>query len=118
MSGGHWGYLRTQLEERAGQPLNEVWRMLAAIEHELDYGISCDTCYECAKIRVINALESYFDTGATSVENPLRILRSTEYECKSCKDRQSKQIPLAQSVTVELLHDGKMYRGSLRESNE
>jgi len=115
MSGGHWGYLRSQLEDRAGQPLNEVWRLLAAIEKELDYGLCGDTCYECARIRTINALEVYFDTEATSIEEGMRILKSSEPECERCKNRQP--IKQAESVTVQLLIDGKMYRGGLRESD-
>ena len=100
MSGGHWGYLYTQLEERAGQPLNEVWRLLAAIEHELDYGISCDTCYECAKIRTINALESYFDTGATSIENAMRLLHSSEPECAKCKQLSQIRVKMGRRTEV------------------
>lgn len=84
MSGGHWGYLSHKIEERVGAPLDDIWRMLAAIEHELDWGICCDTCYDCAKIRVVNALEAYFDTDATSVDNALRLLHSSESECVNC----------------------------------
>lgn len=86
MSGGNWNYLSYKIEERIGQPLDEVWRLLAAIEHELDWGISGDTCYECAKIRTIKALEAYFDTDATSVENSLHILHETQPECAECKE--------------------------------
>jgi len=85
MSGGHWQYLSYKIQERIGFPLDDAWRLLAAIEHELDYGICCDTCYECAKIRTIQALEEYFDTDATSAENSLRILNKRESECEKCK---------------------------------
>lgn len=116
MSGGHWNYLRSQLEDRAGRPLNEAWRLLGAIEKELDWGICGDTCYECAKIRVINALEAYFDTEATSIENGLRILRSSEPECERCKSRIPPQLIQSGTITIELLHEGKMYKGALRET--
>lgn len=116
MSGGHWGYLRTQLEERAGQPLNEVWRLLGEIEYELDWGICSDTCYDCAKIRVVNALEAYFDSGATDVVDSLRILRDREPECERCKKwREQRNTPREiqprQSATVEAIYNGKKYRG-------
>jgi hypothetical protein len=86
MSGGHWNYLGFKLEERADYAGN-VWKLLGAIEHELDYGICCDICYECAKVRVINALESYFDTNAHVIETGIRLLRSSEPECDKCKQR-------------------------------
>jgi hypothetical protein len=37
MSGGHWNYLGFKLEERADYAGN-VWKLLGAIEHELDWG--------------------------------------------------------------------------------
>lgn len=119
MSGGHWNYLGHKLQDRAEYAGN-VWGLLGAIEHELDYGISCDTCYECANIRVINALEAYFDTEATSVDNSLRLIRSSESECAKCKEwdkRKSTPRPpeLHQSVSVQFVQDGKLYRGSAHE---
>ncbi len=118
MSGGHWEYLCYKIEERIGVPLDDVWRLLASIEHALDYGICCDTCYECAKIRTINALEAYFDTGATSVENSSRLLKSSESECSKCKKWEEYRkgiVPKAEreSVTAEMLYEGKMYKGVL-----
>ncbi len=117
MSGGHWNYLSTQLHERAGQPLNEVWHLLGAIEHELDWGICCDTCYECAKIRVTNALEEYFDTDATSIENAMTLLRSSKPACEACKKRyEQPRVPQPpQTVSIEFTYEGKTYKGSARE---
>lgn len=89
MSGGHWEYLSYKLEERA-TGVADVWRLLAAIEHELDWGISCDTCYECAKLRVIAALEAFFDTQATNADASISILydwRNLAYVCP--KDQES-----------------------------
>jgi wobble nucleotide-excising tRNase len=91
MSGGHWDYLSHKLQERAEASLSDAWRLLAAIEHELDWGKSCDTCYECAKIRSINALEAYFDTQATSIETSVRLLRSSLPECDRCKEAERKR---------------------------
>lgn len=120
MSGGHWEYLALRLEERAGQPLNEAWKLLAGIERELDYGICCDTCYDCAKIRVIKALEAYFDTEATTIENAYRILRSSTPECDACKAHlitPRVQQP-RETAVVELVHHGKKYRGTVYVEEE
>lgn len=123
MSGGHWNYLSHKIEERIGTPLDEVWRLLAAIEHELDWGLCCDTCYECAKIRTINALEAYFDTEATSVQDALRLLRSSEPECTRCvewqkKRKEPREAPPVASVTARFVHEGKLYKGTMYEVKE
>lgn len=120
MSGGHWEYLSYKLEERRGEHPGDVWRLLAAIEHELDYGICCDSCYECAKILTIDALEAYFDTGASSVENAIKILRSAEPQCEKCKkwaaERKGKrEIEPRETATVDVLYQGKRYKGVVTE---
>jgi hypothetical protein len=94
MSGGHWNYLGLKLEDRSEYAGN-IWKLLGAIEHELDWGICQDTCYECAKARVIFALEAYFDTQSTNIETAIRLLRSDESECDKCKaidDERKKKI--------------------------
>jgi hypothetical protein len=116
MSGGHWEYLSYKIEERVGAPLDEVWRLLAAIEHELDWGICCDTCYECAKIRTINALEAYFDTQATDVSNSLRLLRNSEPECTRCKEwakqrGKPREEQPRESIPLQFTTQGKIYKG-------
>jgi len=60
MSGGHWGYSDQRLEA-IGQQVRYTFRFLAAVEHELDWGICCDTCLDCAKRRVAEAMIRYFD---------------------------------------------------------
>lgn len=60
MSGGHWQYLRYKLEEH-GQITKEALDLLGGLEHALDWGLSGDTCYDCAKIQVIAALEAFFN---------------------------------------------------------
>ena len=95
MSGGHWNYLSHRLEERS-EYAGDVWKLLAAIEHELDWGISCDTCQECAEIRTVRAIKAFFDTDATNVETAIRLVRSAEPECQRCREwaaaQRSKQV--------------------------
>jgi hypothetical protein len=121
VSGGHWDYLSPKLRERA-EYAGEIWRLLAEIEHDLDWGISCDTCYECAKMRVIRALEAFFDTGATSIETSVRLMASSEPECQKCRDRLYQSEPrsvLARgSVTIEFEYEGKRYKGTMYEVSQ
>lgn len=112
MSGGHWDYLSRKLEERAEYAGN-VWKLLAAIEHELDWGICGDTCYECAKIRAIRALEAFFNTEATDESTAVRLLRSSEPECEDCKQRSKPQVKHAQHAQLDITfeYEGKVYKG-------
>ena len=77
MSGGHWEYLAYKLEERAeeAQSAIEALRLLAAIEHEMDWGIAGDSCYDCAKLRVIAALEEFFNHQARDAGPAIAIAR-------------------------------------------
>ena len=77
MSGGHWEYLSYKLEERAEDAMSaiEALKLLAAIEHEMDWGIAGDSCYECAKLRVIAALEQFFDGRARDASAAIAIVR-------------------------------------------
>lgn len=117
MSGGHWNYLSLRIEERIGASLDDAWRLLAAIEHELDWGICCDTCYDCAKIRTINALEAYFDTEARSADDALRLLHSSEPECERCKAwrNRGKEAPKQErtAAQVEVTYEWKTYKGTV-----
>ena len=83
--------------------------------HVLDWGICGDTCYECAKIRVIDALQAYFLSEATSLEQPLRVLDKSQPECERCKQR---AMPAQAKVTVQLEHEGRMYIGMLTAKDE
>lgn len=112
MSGGHWEYLSCKIEERIG--LDNAWRLLAAIEHVLDWGICCDTCERCAEIRTINALKAYFDTDATDVDDALQLLKSSQPVCQKCKDRETKR----KSMTVECAYEGTVYKGTLYAMRE
>lgn len=60
MSGGHWNYMADELQER-GEGIANLYRLIAVFEHELDWGICHDTCLDCAKKRVAEALIIYFD---------------------------------------------------------
>ncbi len=49
--------------------------LLAQIEHELDWGVSCDTCLACAKLRVVAALIEFFSDGATDARRAVEIAK-------------------------------------------
>ncbi len=90
MSGGHWNYLARRLEERAeyGGP---IWKLLAQWEHELDWGLSCDTCAKCARLRVAASLETYFDGGAETISLALSVARDSHQNlCPECAARCAK----------------------------
>ena len=115
MSGGHWDYLAHKLGERA-EYAGEVWELLASIEHELDWGLSGDTCYECAKIRTIRAIESYFDSGASLITTAIRLLHSSDPECERCRARMQPIKPTSSvrsSITFEMELGGEKYKGVL-----
>jgi len=87
MSGGHWNYMSARLDDRA-KSAGEVWRLMAALEHELDWGISADTCYECAKRRVAAAVESFFDSYCNDATIAIAIARDhNQHMCDRCADR-------------------------------
>lgn len=62
MSGGAWGYQQYRLEELAERVAASIG-VLAVVEHELDWGVSADTCLDCARVRVARALEEFFERG-------------------------------------------------------
>lgn len=79
MSGGAWNYQEHHLEDLAADASRAI-TLLSRIEHELDWGISGDTCYDCAKKRVLVSLEAYFGSliGDESFEGAIAILRNYE----------------------------------------
>lgn len=89
MSGGHWNYLASEFEERATFT-SDCLRVLGAIEHELDWAISGDTCMDCAKERTIAGLLAFFDQQANNdTEDPLMVLRNrSENRCERCAKRE------------------------------
>jgi hypothetical protein len=117
MSGGHWDYLAHKLRERS-EYAGEVWELLAAIEHELDWGICQDDCYECAKIRTIRALESFFDSGASLITTAIRLLRSKEPECERCRASEKPAKPtksISSTLTLTVDMGGRRYQGVLEQ---
>lgn len=77
MSGGHWDYLSWKLDGRADDLylLAGPLQLLAAIEHELDWGHSGDTCLDCARLRTIAALETFYDGGARGATVAIAVVR-------------------------------------------
>lgn len=59
MSGGHWDYGESWKAARVH--MDGTLKFIEAAEHELDWGICCDTCLECAKKRVAEGLIRLFD---------------------------------------------------------
>ena len=84
MSGGHWDY-RVQEFLEMGQNVAELCQVISVIEHELDWGISGDTCFDCAKLRVVETLLDYFDGEvATAV---ITASAREHNQCTRCKER-------------------------------
>lgn len=93
MSGGHWDYLSQKIEDRADEVRYTVaaLELLAAIEHELDWGICSDTCYECAKLRVVPAIEEFFDHRACDASAAIAVARDRKQNlCPRCTERERK----------------------------
>lgn len=90
MSGGAWGYLSHKFEEAADRPTmsTETMRLMAVIEHELDWGVSGDTCHACANKRVLAALPQFFEDGGNYADPAIHILRdrdNLDNMCLSCR---------------------------------
>ena len=60
MSGGYWQYKSDEIEMWSGH-IAEAMELIAAAEHELDWGLSGDTCHQCARIRVGAAVEALLE---------------------------------------------------------
>lgn len=91
MSGGHWDYLSHKLIDRAEElgHAKEAFYLLAAIEHELDWGLSCDTCRECAKLRTVAALIQFFNDSAYKADAAMAIARDHKQNmCSKCEERE------------------------------
>ena len=90
MSGGAWDYLGRRFEEW-GEGLDRIRPMLevvVAIEHELDWGASGDTCLPCARRRVIAALVAFFDDRGSTAERAVAVARDDlQNQCPECVKR-------------------------------
>lgn len=97
MSGGSWNYQQHRLEDLALDSSRAI-KLLAKIEHELDWGICGDTCYECAKERVVAGLEAYFRSliGDEHFEDALEIL--DDYDRNRCRRHAVRPSDIAEAV--------------------
>ncbi len=86
MSGGRWDYGRNfEDNEEAISRINASNFLLKALEHELDWSLSGDTCRDCAKLRAIAALEQFFDDRGYNAEAATAIARDHEQNrCQKC----------------------------------
>lgn len=89
MSGGRWNYMSGMIGN-TGDHLREVFRFLAVVEHELDWGISCDTCLACAKKRLGEAMIYFFDAYQyeSKVDAAIAVMRDNQQNlCDKCEAR-------------------------------
>lgn len=91
VSGGAWGYRRDELEE-AGNRAESAFSLLAEIEHCLDWGISGDTCFECAKVQAIAALCLWFGRGDRGSWWAVFREEAHQYLCPRCFERYQPQL--------------------------
>ncbi len=84
MSGGHWNYSDEYYREM-GVQVASTFEFLAVLEHELDWGICGDTCYQCVKNRMSEALEAYFGGNTSSA---IALARDRhQFQCPGCATR-------------------------------
>jgi hypothetical protein len=72
-----------------GELIRNSMRLLGQIEHELDWGHACDTCLRCARLRVLSALDTFYDDSGHA-QNALAVLRdreAVENYCDECLER-------------------------------
>lgn len=106
MSGGHWQYGEWQRRAHFGQLAKDIIEentscegacndcrthnrqaadllaLLPDIEHALDWGLSGDTCPDCARLRASAAIESYLTNG--SLEYARTVLGDGTPRCFGC----------------------------------
>lgn len=92
MSGGHWNYLSRQIEDSVENQTipTSCTLLMAAIEHELDWGHSCDTCLACARRRVIAGIEVFFDSYARGHRDAVSVMTDhhrVDLMCDRCLAR-------------------------------
>ena len=69
--------------EEMGANVEAAFRLLGAIEHRLDWGVCSDTCYECAKLGTLEALEAFFEDRGDA-DRAVSIARSEDPKCPKC----------------------------------
>jgi len=93
MSGGYWDYSQyfNDLEEAIPR-LSAMVDLLRGIEHELDWGHAGDTCLDCARLRVIAALETFFSEASRNASTGLAILRDGyQNVCPKCQKQRAER---------------------------
>lgn len=71
MSGGRWGYQQFRLEEKANE-MKGLFDFLAVVEHEVDWAVCSDTCRDCCRNRLFEAVQLYFDGNASAAMAVMR----------------------------------------------
>ena len=93
MSGGRWDYgQRLQAAEDAGRYTVALWDLMKALERELDWGLSGDTCSDCAKLRVAEALVTYFDGYLDDPKRAIAVAQAGDYKCLDCQARDTERL--------------------------
>lgn len=89
MSGGHWDYgKRIRDTKDSLRYTDALWELMEVIEHELDWGICCDTCLDCAKKRVAESLIVYLDNYLDNPSLAIAVARDNKQNlCNNCKER-------------------------------
>lgn len=93
MSGGHWNYLSTRIQEQA-EGIPGIFEFLAIVEHEMDWALCGDTCAECTKLRLWEAMVQFFTDYGGDQNRAIVIMRGVlvnfdrdlEHACSRCKE--------------------------------
>lgn len=88
MSGGKWNYMSARIEQ-TGKELRDIFKFLAVVETELDWGASGDTCLNCAKKRLGEAMMCFFDAMQLGAEMNIAIavMRDNKQNlCDKCEE--------------------------------
>src|SRR5574343_1483966 len=72
MSGGHWDYKEHDHREQA-EVFSDWLHLLPEVEHDLDWGISGDSCLTCAYVFVGRAVEFVLDGQGAMAREFLRV---------------------------------------------
>lgn len=92
MSGGAWSYLSTKLGDASSMGI-ACMEVLGAIEHELDWGVSGDICYDCAALRTLDALKVFFEDNAQYSQGAVEVVNDRNNpgnRCPRCLDFDSR----------------------------
>ncbi len=85
MSGEHWPWPAEEKLVDTAYELKETFELLAVLHHELNWGLSGDSCLKCAYNRMAPALVEYFDGNYPAAKAIARDHR--QYQCDDCYQR-------------------------------